>query len=261
MRDINLGISQGELVGILGASGCGKTTLAQHFNGLLKPESGRVLVNEADLWRHSQDLSALRRRIGMVFQFPESQFFSDNVFDELAFGPHNLDLSEAEIAGRVDISLRSVGLNPSDFLRSNPLALSAGEQRLVAIASVLAMMPEWLIFDEPTAGLDRPGEEAVTALVRKLSEDGKTVILISHDVDLVFALCERIVLLEDGRVVFDGAGSNLLADENKLKSSGYTIPRPARISRYLNMKGLIEQSDLVSLIDIKRAIKTTLGSM
>lgn len=214
------------------------------------------MVDGADLWRdHQLNLPELRRKIGYVFQFPETQFFADTVFEELAFGPRNLGLSEQDMAERIEACLHSVGLPSSEVLDKNPLELSAGEQRLVAIAGTLAMRPEWLIFDEPTAGLDRRGEEAVTDLVNNLMVSGKTVILISHDLDLVFALSRRVILLHQGQIVFDGPGADLTRDEKRLRRWGYVTPGSVRISRYLYVRGLVESPDLVSLQDIKKALQ------
>ena len=189
-----------EIVALVGPNGSGKTTLAKHFNGLLKPSKGRVLVDGLDTREHT--VAELSRKVGYVFQNPEHMFFEESVFNEVAFGPRNLGLSEDEVEERVRWALESVGL--SGFEERSPYSLSGGEKQRLAIACVLAMKPKYLILDEPTTGLDARAEEEVTKVIRSLHESGHGILLITHDMDLVVRLAERVVLLHHGEKAFDG---------------------------------------------------------
>ncbi|WP_456423066.1 energy-coupling factor ABC transporter ATP-binding protein [Thermococcus sp.] len=189
-----------EILALVGPNGSGKTTLAKHFNGLLKPTRGRILVDGMDTREHT--IAELSRKVGYVFQNPEHMFFEETVFREVAFGPKNLGVSEKEIEERVRWSLKAVGLE--GFEERTPYSLSGGEKQRLAIACVLAMKPKYLILDEPTTGLDLKAEKRVVEVIRSLRRKGHGVMLITHDMDLVLELAERVVLLSGGRKVFDG---------------------------------------------------------
>ncbi|BAD84935.1 ABC-type cobalt transport system, ATPase component [Thermococcus kodakarensis KOD1] len=199
LRGIDFEMGQ-EIVALVGPNGSGKTTLAKHFNGLLKPSKGRVLVDGLDTREHT--VAELSRLVGYVFQNPEHMFFEETVFNEVAFGPRNLGLSEEEVEERVKWALKSVGLE--GFEDRTPYSLSGGEKQRLAIACVLAMKPKYLILDEPTTGLDARAEEEVVEVIRSLHESGHGILLITHDMDLVVRLAERVVLLHGGRKLFDG---------------------------------------------------------
>lgn len=191
----------GEILALVGPNGSGKTTLAKHLNGLLKPVRGRVLVDGMDTRRHT--VAELSRKVGYVFQNPEHMFFEETVFDEVAFGPKNLGIRGEELEERVRWALRAVGLE--GFEERTPYSLSGGEKQRLAIACVLAMKPKYLILDEPTSGLDGKAERSVVRTIRTLREEGHGVLLITHDMDLVLELAERVVLLFNGRELFEGS--------------------------------------------------------
>lgn len=237
LRNINFEIKPGELVGIAGPSGSGKTTLMQHFTGLLKPNSGRVLIEGKDIWTSDIKLSELRRQIGLVFQFPEAQLFEETVFDDVAFGLRNLNLPEPEIARRVEQALSQVGLDFESFRGRSPIYLSAGEKRRAALAGVLVMAPAVLVLDEPTAALDYPGVQATIQILRAFHASGKTVVCISHQLDLLFTLVERMIVLHRGEIAFDGPVREIILRPAILEAAGLSSPRIVRIMQYLEKKG------------------------
>jgi energy-coupling factor transport system ATP-binding protein len=267
LNEINLEISAGEMIAIAGPSGSGKTTLMQHFTGLLKPDSGRVLIDGHDLWANKTDFANLRRRIGLVFQFPEAQLFDETVFDDVAFGLRNLELSEADIAVRVREAVHQVGLDFEIFRGRSPIHLSEGEKRRVALAGVLVMNPDAFILDEPTAALDFAGVQAMTAILKKYHAAGKTVVIISHNLDLLFLLVDRLVLMNCGKIQFDGQTAELLSKPEIVESAGLALPRVVRIAERLRNSGWIRQNGCPSLsqlfeeISLQRAsvLKSTNG--
>jgi energy-coupling factor transport system ATP-binding protein len=246
LENISFKIQPGEIAGIVGRSGSGKTTLMQLFNGLLIPNQGRILVDGRDLNTPNYDLVTLRRRLGVVFQFPETQLFAATVEEEIAFAPQLQNLAAEEITRRVTEELHRVGLDAS-FLKRNPLTLSQGEKRRVALASVLAMRPEMLVLDEPTASLDAAGVAEVRGILQNWRKKTgalvteNALVMISHDVDLIASLCPRILVLEQGRLLFDGETKSLWnsSQHNEiLKQAGLPLPRYERLRRHLSEKGL-----------------------
>jgi len=242
LQDLSFAIRPGEVIGIVGRSGSGKTTLLQLFNGLLLPERGRVLIDEADIHAADYDLVALRRRLGVVFQFPEIQLFAATVEEEIAFGLQRQNFDAEEISNRVTKALHAVGLDES-FASRNPFTLSQGEKRRVALASVFVMQPETLILDEPTAGLDARGIAEILALLQNFHTAAKTLIIISHDVDLLASHCSRVLVLDQGRLLYDGTTRQLWGDENNasrqevLQKVNLPLPRYQRVRRQLREKG------------------------
>ncbi len=224
LNNINLEIHKGEFLALVGPSGSGKTTLMQHLTGLLKPESGQILVNEQNIWEKGFSFTELRRKIGLVFQFPETQLFEDSVYKDVAFGPRNLGFPENEVCDRVKDAIQNVGLDFNKYKNRIPFRLSEGEKRRVAIAGVLALQPEFLVLDEPTAGLDYLGVQAVTGLLQGYHAQGKTILLISHNLDLVAALVARVVVISGGEIQFDGLKSELFQNQSLLHSIGLSIP-------------------------------------
>lgn len=255
---INLTIRTGEFLALVGPSGSGKTTLMQHLTGLLQPTRGTIRLAGRDLWSKKTNRQAIRTQIGLVFQFPESQFFEETVFADVSFGPRNLGLSDAEVASRVEEAITSVGLDFERYRDRAAFRLSEGEKRRIAIAGILAMQPEVLVLDEPTAGLDAAGITAVSRILQAFHARGKTVLLISHDMNLISRLVQRIVLLADGRIVFDGNKRELFQQTELLSQAGLPLPRVARLAATLYEKGWIESPELDSMEKIKASLSRRL---
>jgi len=243
LEAINFAIRPGEVVGIVGRSGSGKTTLMQLCNGLLMPQQGRIVVDEQDINRTDYDLTALRRRLGLVFQFPETQLFAATVEEEIAFGPQQQNLGAITFQECVTNSLQLVGLNAS-FAGRNPFTLSQGEKRRVAIASVLAMQPEMLVLDEPTAGLDARGVAEISTILKDWLSPERTLMIISHDVDFIATPCSRVLVLEKGRLLYDGTASSLWGNEatlhgrEVLQKANLPMPRYQRLQLHLLRQGI-----------------------
>ncbi|OPZ72371.1 MAG: Energy-coupling factor transporter ATP-binding protein EcfA2 [bacterium ADurb.Bin478] len=224
LQDVSFTLAEKECTAIVGPSGSGKTTLIQHFTGLLRPTSGRVLVDRADINGKKYSLTALRRRIGLVFQFPEAQLFEETVYRDVAFGPTNLGLSVEEIDSRVRNALTLVGLEADSFAGRSPFRLSEGEKRKVAIAGVLAMQPEMIILDEPTAGLDPVGVQSMAAILEALVHRGTTPVFITHHMDLVAEVAQRVLVLSAGRVIFDDTPEQLFKNTAVLEKAKLDLP-------------------------------------
>ncbi len=253
LTDVCLSIQAGECLAVIGPTGSGKTTLAEHMTGLLRPMSGTIRVFGGELWKGRRRPHIDGHRTGFVFQFPELQFFEETVLDEIAFAPRNLGCDPVEIAHRVGKAMEQVGLDATFGARS-PLSLSAGEQRLVAVASILSMKPEILILDEPTAGLDPGAVAGIAELIRTLHEQGITIVLISHHLDLVAQVAGRIVVINHGRIILDGPPRFVWQHENLLASIGLDIPEPARIVRTLRAMGWDIETDALTLEEARDAI-------
>ena len=235
--DVSLELGAGECVGILGPSGSGKSTLAQLLAGLFEPASGRVLLNGVAAHERTAAARAQRRHIGLALQRPEDQIFEQTLFKEVAFGPRNLGLAEAAVEERVSWALDMVGLD-SALAERNPLTLSGGEMRRLALAGILAMRPEVLILDEPTAGLDPRGRGDLLFRIGDWQQvTGMTLVIVSHNMDELAHSVERVVLLDDGRLVADGPSRRLLSDVPLLHSIGLDVPQPVALLRALRKAG------------------------
>jgi energy-coupling factor transport system ATP-binding protein len=244
LRGVSVEIGPGERVGILGQTGSGKSTLVQHLAGLLEPTAGRVWLNDVAAHGRTAAARAQRRRVGLAFQYPEDQIFERTVFREVAFGPRNLGLEEAEIVTRVRWALEMVGLHPAEMEERVPFTLSGGEMRRVALAGILGLRPEVLILDEPTAGLDPRGRRELLARVRDWQEEtGLTLILVSHDLDELARVVERVVVLEGGQVVADGPVRRVLSDGQLLRAAGLDVPQPVRLLQALRGAGWEVRTD------------------
>jgi len=244
LRGVSVEIGPGERVGILGRTGSGKSTLVQHLAGLLEPTAGRVWLNDVAAHGRTAAARAQRRRVGLAFQYPEDQIFERTVFREVAFGPRNLGLEEAEIVTRVRWALEMVGLHPAEMEERVPFTLSGGEMRRVALAGILGLRPEVLILDEPTAGLDPRGRRELLARVRDWQEEtGLTLILVSHDLDELARVVERVVVLEGGRVVADGPARRVLSDGQLLRAAGLDVPQPVLLLQALREAGWEVRTD------------------
>jgi energy-coupling factor transport system ATP-binding protein len=255
LKDINLEISEGEFIGIIGSSGSGKTTLLQHFTGLLRPTSGKIRVDGQDIWSKNYPLNELRKRIGLVFQFPENQLFEETVYSDVAFGPVMLKLSDDEIKIRVNEALKLVGMNDEGIKNRSPHQLSEGEKRRVAIAGVLAMAPEVLVLDEPTACLDPAGVKRINHILRQLHMNGRTIIMITHNLDVVIQLAQRIIILNNGEIWFDGTRENIFNDTKFLKSVNLDIPRMIRLCQFLQKMEVVSKGNFFSIDEIRKQIK------
>jgi energy-coupling factor transporter ATPase len=243
LNRINLEIKKGDFVGLVGPTGSGKTTLVQHLNALMIPMSGKVILENIDLSAASRekdkavDLKKVRQKVGLVFQFPELQLFEDTVYDDIAFGPKNLGMSEEIIDQNVRNSMRKMGLGFDGFASRSPFSLSGGEQRKVAIAGILALDPEVLILDEPTCGLDSKSSEEMKKLLRDLNSAGVTVILVSHNMDLIAELAEKIILLDQGKVISFCSKEDFFKDAERIKSIGLDPPKVVEFVWKLEEKG------------------------
>jgi len=253
LAGITLQVYAGEAVGIIGPTGSGKSTLIQHFNGLLRPTSGRVLVDGQDLWAPRADRRRARQVIGLLFQFPEYQLFEETVRRDVAYGPRNLGLPAGEVAARADEALRQVGLDPARFGERSPFSLSGGEMRRVALAGVLAMRPRALVFDEPTAGLDPRGRRELLERIERLHRQGLTIVMVTHSMDDVARLAGRIVIIHAGRIAMQGTPAEIFAREDDLLNIGLALPQAARLVRALRRRG-VPVSDALTLADARRAI-------
>lgn len=255
LKDINLEITSGEFIGIVGATGSGKTTLLQHFTGLLRPILGSVLVDDRDIWKKDYPLNVLRRKIGLVFQFPESQLFEETVFLDVAFGPKSLKLTEEEIANRVQLALNLVGLDAENIKNRSPHNLSDGEKRRVALAGILAMAPEILILDEPTAGLDPSGVSLISKILKQLHDEGTTIVLISHNMELIFELTKRVIIMDRGAIVFDGDKGSVIARMFQPGKTKLELPRTLRLSYYLNKLNIIPEWKIFSRTELEYMLR------
>ncbi len=256
---IDLAIEAGETVGLIGHTGSGKSTLIQHLNALLKPTEGQVLLGGEDIFASKLSMKQARRRVGLVFQYPEYQLFEETVFADIAFGPKNLRLSESDIDERVREAAQFVGLSEDIFAQS-PLELSGGQKRRVAIAGVLAMRPEILLLDEPAAGLDPAGRESILQNILAWKKaTGATLLLVTHDMAAAAELCGRLVVLCRGRIALDGKPAEVFAHADELRAMGLDLPPCADIADRLRAQGLPIPAGLYTRAALKEAILALRG--
>ncbi len=247
LKEVSVGFEEGELTAIIGHTGSGKSTLVQHLNGLLKPASGRVLLQGEDIWTDPKNIRSIRFRVGMVFQYPEHQLFEDTVEKDIAFGPRNMGLSETEIQERVQEAAAFVGLSPA-LLQKSPFDLSGGEKRRAAIAGVMAMRPEVLILDEPTAGLDPCGRDMLLEQIdRYRRENHTTVLLVSHSMEDVARIADKVLVMQDGQVAMYDTAPAVFAQATALEQMGLSVPAVTRIFAQLKDRGIAQDHAVYTL--------------
>ena len=254
LKNVNLTIGDGEFIGLIGHTGSGKSTLIQHLNGLLRATSGDILYNGESIYREGYSMKELRSHVGLVFQYPVHQLFEVDVFSDVCFGPRNLGLTEDEVECRAREALALVGLDES-FYKQSPFELSGGQKRRVAIAGVLAMKPEVLILDEPTAGLDPKGRDDVLGLVARLQkEQGMTVVLVSHSMEDVARYVSRLVVMNHGEKVFDGTPKEVFRHYKELEAIGLAAPQITYVVHALKEQGIPIDEDITTVQEAKDAI-------
>lgn len=262
LDDINLEIKSGEFIGLIGHTGSGKSTLTQHLNGLIKPTSGKIIVGEIDITEKSVKLRDVRKRVGLVFQYPEHQLFEETVYKDIAFGPQNLGLSETEIDERVREAMDLVKLSFDELKDRSPFELSGGQRRRVAIAGVFAMKPEVLILDEPTAGLDPRTRDEILEEIKTLHSRYKnTIILVSHSMEDIAKLVDRVVVMHRGKIALSGAPREVFQEVETLESIGLGVPQISSLVRALKEKGIQLREDIFTVEEAKEEIlKWTRGN-
>ena len=260
LDDVSLTIHDGEFVGLIGHTGSGKSTLVQHLNGLILPTSGQITVDGMDLADKNTDKRAIRRRVGLVFQYPENQLFEETVAKDIAFGPKNLGLDEAEIDRRVRTAMRRVALDYDKLSQRSVFELSGGQMRRVAIAGVLAMEPQTLVLDEPCAGLDPKGREEILGLISHLHrESGATIVMVSHSMDDVAALAERVIVMNHGKVAMDGAPREVFSRGEELRAIGLDVPQAVELAQKLREKGFDVPEGIYKIEEVRAAVEAIVG--
>ena len=256
LDNISFEIKDRDFVGLIGHKGSGKSTLIQHLNGILKPSSGDIYINDFKITDPDLNLTEIRKRVGVVFQYPEYQLFEETIEKDIAFGPSNLGLEEEEIKNRVKLSMEAVGLDYESFKDKSPFELSGGQKRRVAIAGVIAMNPEVLILDEPTAGLDPGGRDEIFELITKLHENNNmTIILSSHSMDDMAKLAKNIIVMNHGKIEFMGSPREVFnSNVDRLKEIGLDVPQVLELAIKLREKGFNIREDILTIEEAKEEI-------
>lgn len=254
LKDISVVIPDGQFLGIIGHTGSGKSTFVQHLNGLLKAESGAIYYNGEDIADKDYDLKKLRSKVGLVFQYPEHQLFEVDVFKDVCFGPRNLGLEEKKVQLRAFAALKQVGV-PEELFYASPFELSGGQKRRVAIAGVLAMEPEVLILDEPTAGLDPKGRDELLAQLSKLHKEREiTIILVSHSMEDMANYAERILVMDQGRIALDGTPKEVFSHDKELEEMGLAAPQVTYIMKEMKKRGFSVEENVTTIEEAKKEI-------
>ncbi|MBR5806279.1 MAG: energy-coupling factor transporter ATPase [Oscillospiraceae bacterium] len=244
---INLEIEEGTFVGVIGHTGCGKSTLISHFNGLTKPQEGRILLDGKDIWSEWPDIRQVRFNVGMVFQYPEYQLFEETCYKDIAFGPKNMGLSQEEIDSRVKMAAKFCGIT-DEMLAGSPFDLSGGQKRRIAIAGIIAMMPKVLVLDEPCAGLDPEGRELILSQVKNYQQTtGSTVILVSHSMEDIANYADKVLVMEQGRVYNYDLTENIFRDAENLSRMGLGIPDITKVFLKLKEMGVDIGTDVYTI--------------
>lgn len=259
LKDINLKIEDGEFLGIIGHTGSGKSTLIQHLNGLIKATSGGIYYNGEDIYADDYDLKQLRGKVGLVFQYPEHQLFETTIFDDVCFGPMNQGLSKNEAGLRAFEALKNVGM-PEELYYQSPFDLSGGQKRRVAIAGVLAMKPEVLILDEPTAGLDPKGRDEIFEQIAAMKEENDmTILLVSHSMEDVAQYVDRMIVMNQGQIVYDDIPVNVFQHYRQLESIGLAAPQVTYLMQEMREMGFAVRTDVATIADTKKEILRVFG--
>jgi energy-coupling factor transport system ATP-binding protein len=254
IKDLSFTVNDGEFLGIIGHTGSGKSTLIQHLNGLLRPTSGRVLLEGKDIWAEPKKIRSVRFRVGLVFQYPEYQLFEETVYKDIAFGPANMGKTGSELDRCIREAARLVGLQ-DDMLDKSPFELSGGQKRRVALAGVLAMEPQVLILDEPTAGLDPAGRENLLANIRDYHRNkGGTVILVSHSMDEIAQNVDRILVLKSAGILMDGTPKEVFARGEELLAAGLDVPQITRVAMALRQRGVPIDPAVYTVDELQREV-------
>ena len=254
LRDVNLTVGRGEFVGLIGHTGSGKSTLIQHLNGLLKPTDGKILFGGEDIWKDPKFTRSIRFKVGLVFQYPEYQLFEETVRKDIAFGPKNMGLDEAEIEARVRRASGFVGIS-EEALDKSPFDLSGGQKRRVAIAGVIAMEPDVLILDEPTAGLDPAGRESILENIRDYqASQGASVIMVSHSMEEIASNVDRLIVMNQGTLAMTGTPREVFAHSEELEAMDLTVPRMTKLFAELRRRGLDVDPSVFSVEQAKEAL-------
>lgn len=252
--NVNIEIDYGELVGVIGHTGSGKSTLIQHFNGLLKPTSGSVYICDRDIWDKDINIKDVRFKVGLVFQYPEYQLFEDTVYDDIAYGPKNMGLTELEIDERVKEAASFVGIDSSLF-RTSPFDLSGGQKRRVAIAGVIAMRPEILILDEPAAGLDPIGRESIFSQIKNYhAKTGCTVLIVSHSMEDIARYTDKVLVMANSSIIMYDSVENVFSKSDYLKTLGLNVPQISNVFNALVCKGVNVNSNVYTVDDAEKEI-------
>lgn len=254
INDVNIEISQGEFVGVIGHTGSGKSTLIQHFNGLLKPTSGKIYLDGKDIWADKSQIRSVRFQVGLVFQYPEYQLFEETVYKDIAFGPKNMGLSDEEVDLRVRESAALVGLK-SEILNKSPFELSGGQKRRVAIAGVIAMQPKVLILDEPTAGLDPRGRDLILSEIQQYHQEKKnTILLVSHSMEDIAKYASKVLVMNHAEVYAYDTVEKVFSRVEQLRSLGLDVPQITRIFYQLKERGVEMDTNVYSVERAKELI-------
>ena len=258
LRDVSLSIQRGEFVGLIGHTGSGKSTLIQHFNGLLKPTSGRVLFDGEDIWKDVKFTREIRFKVGLVFQYPEHQLFEETVYQDISFGPKNMGLSEEEIRARVERAAQFVGITDAE-LQKSPFDLSGGQKRRAAIAGVIAMEPDVLILDEPTAGLDPRGRESILQNIRDYqAAQHAAVVMVSHSMEEIASNVDRLLVMNHGQNVMNGTPAEVFSHAEELVEMGLAIPTMTQLFLALKRRGVPVDTSVFSVEQARQALRPLL---
>lgn len=255
LDNVSLEIEKSEFIGLIGHTGSGKSTLIQHMNGLLKPTTGKITVGNFEITDSKVNMIEVRKKVGLVFQYPEHQLFEETIYKDIAFGPNNLKLSESEVDFRVREAMELVGLDFENMKDRSPFELSGGQKRRVAIAGVLAMNPEVLILDEPTAGLDPKGRDEIFSQIKKLYEKKKmTTIIVSHSMEDMANLVNKIIVMANGKIFMEGTPKEVFKNDKELEQIGLGVPQITKLMKALKKIGKVENDDIITIQEAKEEI-------